>query len=105
MANTSGFYKLDTDDLLFEEKRVTNAAYTLRRADQATYTYPIDGWYWFATERDARKALVETFAANKKVKITLTRKETKELIRLLKDEAALESLRDELVNLLSGANG
>ena len=53
MENTSGFYKLD-GDLLFGPNFVLNANYELRRENKDSYTYPIDGWYWFDSEEAAR---------------------------------------------------
>ena len=58
MDDTSGFYKRDPGGvLLFGRYFVLNANYHLKRDDQATYEYPIDGWYWFDSEEAARAAL------------------------------------------------
>ncbi len=54
MEDTSGFYKLD-NDLLFGPNYVLNANYELRRDQHADYTYPVDGWYWFDSESEARE--------------------------------------------------
>ena len=51
--DTSGFYKLDAD-LLYGPNFVLNANYELRRETHDQHTYPIDGWYWFDFEDDAR---------------------------------------------------
>jgi hypothetical protein len=52
---TEGFYKLDeNNNLLYAPNAVYAPSYTLLKADKDTYTYPIDGWRWFATERDAK---------------------------------------------------
>lgn len=53
MEDTSGFYKLD-GILLYGPNFVYNANYTLLRADHITYTYPVDGWYWFDSDAEAR---------------------------------------------------
>lgn len=53
MEDTSGFYKLD-GGLLFGPNFVLNANYELRRETHEEHTYPIDGWYWFDTEEQAR---------------------------------------------------
>ena len=53
MEDTSGFYKLD-GDLLFGPNFVLNANYELRRETQEQHTYPVDGWYWFDSEGEAR---------------------------------------------------
>ena len=55
MEDTSGFYKLDSD-LLFGANFVLNANYELRRATHDQHTYPVDGWYWFDNEEEARSA-------------------------------------------------
>ena len=53
MDDTSGFYKLD-GDLLFGPNFVLNVNYELFRAEKDRHTYPIDGWYWFDSEDEAR---------------------------------------------------
>jgi hypothetical protein len=54
MEDTSGFYKFD-GGLIFGPNYVLNAAYELRRENQASYTYPVDGWHWFNDEKQARE--------------------------------------------------
>lgn len=54
MEDTSGFYKLD-GDLLFGPNYVLNANYELRRETRDQNTYPVDGWYWFDNESQARE--------------------------------------------------
>lgn len=53
MENTQGFYKLD-GDLLYGPNFVLNANYELRKETKDNYTYPVDGWYWFDSEIEAR---------------------------------------------------
>jgi hypothetical protein len=53
MEDTSGFYKLD-GVLLFGPNFVLNASYELRRETHEQHTYPVDGWYWFDSEAEAR---------------------------------------------------
>lgn len=56
MDDTSGFYKLDPGGtLLYGPNFVINADYALYRDQHETYTYPVDGWYWFDTEAEARE--------------------------------------------------
>lgn len=55
MNDTSGFYKLD-GDLLYGPNFVLNANYELRRETHANFTYPVDGWWWFDSEAEARTA-------------------------------------------------
>jgi hypothetical protein len=54
MENTAGFYKLD-GDLLYGPNFVLNANYELRKETYTEHTYPVDGWYWFDTEEQARE--------------------------------------------------
>ena len=51
--DTSGFYKLD-GSLLYGPNYVLNANYELRRETRNDHSYPVDGWYWFDTEEEAR---------------------------------------------------
>lgn len=53
MEDTSGFYKLD-GDLLYAPNFALNANYELRKETHTENTYPIDGWYWFDTEQEAK---------------------------------------------------
>jgi hypothetical protein len=50
---TEGFYKLD-EVLLYGPNFVVNAAYDLRKETHETNTYPVDGWYWFDSEEQAK---------------------------------------------------
>ena len=54
MEDTSGFYKLDSEILLYGPRFVLNANYELRKETHTEHTYPIDGWYWFDTEQEAK---------------------------------------------------
>lgn len=54
MQDTSGFYKEDQGVLLFGPNGVLGPEYALEREFHDQYTYPINGWYWFDTEADAR---------------------------------------------------
>ena len=49
MEDTSGFYKWDTEQLewLWGPNKVINTEYVLERELHETYTYPVDGWYWY----------------------------------------------------------
>lgn len=51
--DTSGFYKLDSE-LLYGPNFVLNAEYELRKLTHTEHTYPVDGWYWFDSEEQAR---------------------------------------------------
>ena len=54
METTQGFYKNDGGILLYGPNFVLNANYELRKEDYLEHTYPIDGWYWFDSESDAK---------------------------------------------------
>lgn len=53
-TDTSGFYKNDGGALIHGPKFVLNANYELRRETHNQHNYPVDGWYWFDSEGDAR---------------------------------------------------
>lgn len=55
--NTAGFYKRDQLQLLYSSDLVQGPTYSLFAHEQATYTYPVDGWSWYADETQARAAL------------------------------------------------
>lgn len=52
-----GFYKADNNQLLYAPNFVLHADFELRSNTHAEHEYPIDGWYWFETEDEARKVL------------------------------------------------
>ena len=56
MENTSGFYKLDGEELLYGPNFVLGpySAYELRKETKDTHTYPVDGWYCFDSEENAK---------------------------------------------------
>lgn len=55
MQDTSGFYKLD-GGLLYGPNYVFGPyqSYTLLREAHTEYAYPIDGWFWFNSENEAK---------------------------------------------------
>lgn len=57
--DTSGFYKLDPDDvtILHGPNFVLNADYELRRDTKDEHSYPVDGWSWYDSEEEALAAL------------------------------------------------
>lgn len=57
MEDTSGFYKLDADGILFAPNAVFNQNFTLLREEKDSYEYPVDGWVWFESSEDAESAL------------------------------------------------
>ena len=52
--DTSGFYKSESGFLLFGSSYVLAPEYKLFRETHDDYSYPVDGWYWFDTEGEAR---------------------------------------------------
>jgi hypothetical protein len=55
MENTSGFYKLEDSQLLYGPNGVMGPTYDLERSSKDAHTYPVEGWYWFDSEADARE--------------------------------------------------
>lgn len=55
MENTSGFYKIDNGQLFFGANFVESKDYNLQRDKHEEYNYPVNGWYWFESEADARE--------------------------------------------------
>jgi hypothetical protein len=55
LMNTSGFYRLRDDKLTRAPKAVRAPTYDLFREDKDNHTYPVDGWYWFDSETDAKE--------------------------------------------------
>jgi hypothetical protein len=49
----SGFYKIINGELAFARRRVIGPSFALRRAKKDTYTYPVEGWYWFDSRAEA----------------------------------------------------
>lgn len=48
------FYKNENGSLLCGPNFVENANYSLHRERHEEYTYPVDGWYWFENDEEAR---------------------------------------------------
>lgn len=51
---SKGFYKNDDGNLLYGPNFVLNKDYELKKENKDNYTYPVNGWYWFDSESDAR---------------------------------------------------
>lgn len=49
-----GFYKLTEGDLLYAPNGVSHVYYDLCPAQKEKYPYPVDGWYWFNSETEAK---------------------------------------------------
>jgi hypothetical protein len=52
--DTSGFYRLNNGKLGHAPNAVRAPTFNLFLADRDTYAYPVDGWYWFDSEAEAR---------------------------------------------------
>jgi hypothetical protein len=50
---TAGFYKKQSDQLLYAPNIVEGNGYLLVAQDKDQYEYPIDQWFWFESEQDA----------------------------------------------------
>jgi hypothetical protein len=50
--DTSGFYRLNDDNTLLLQRSVDTL--NLTTENHTEYQYPIDGWYWFDGEAEAR---------------------------------------------------
>lgn len=53
--NTRGFYKYQEEVLYYAPNAVYNANFNLFIQDFESYTYPVDGWYFFEDESLARE--------------------------------------------------
>jgi len=53
--DTSGFYKNIGNQMICGPNYVLGPyeSYELQRSSKDTYTYPVDGWYWFDSEEEA----------------------------------------------------
>ena len=49
------FYKLIDEVNYTYGPEVISAEYQLLAEDKDTYAYPVDGWYWFNSEEEARE--------------------------------------------------
>ena len=54
------FYKLQDKQLQIAPNYVIAPDYELKAEDKDTYTYPVNGWYWFDTDEDAINGLKDT---------------------------------------------
>ena len=59
MEDTSGFYKEENGELLYGPNFVLNKNYELRKETHEQHTYPVDGWYWFDSEGEAKLSLIK----------------------------------------------
>jgi hypothetical protein len=55
--HTSGFYRVADGEIQAALGNVHAPEYTLLTADKDTYTYPVDGWYWFDSYAKALQEL------------------------------------------------
>jgi hypothetical protein len=49
-----GFYKVESDMLLHSPTTVESAEYYLNAENPNDHEYPVDGWYWFDSEEEAK---------------------------------------------------
>jgi hypothetical protein len=50
---SSGFYKYESNNMLFGPNFVKNNQYELTKENKEEFEYPVDGWYWFDSEDKA----------------------------------------------------
>ena len=55
--NWPWFYKKDGENLLYWPNKVWNKDFELLKEKKDEYTYPVDGWYWFENEDEAKEFL------------------------------------------------
>jgi hypothetical protein len=60
VMNGAGFYKVagDGQSVFYAPNSVVGPGFNLIASQQATYTYPVQGWTWFSDENTARAALL-----------------------------------------------
>lgn len=49
------FYKVETDYLLKAESDLFGPGWNLFTVDKDIYTYPVEGWWWFDTDKEAEE--------------------------------------------------
>ena len=49
-----GFYKIDGEELFYGPNFVYGPDFSLIKDNKDTYSYPVEGWYWFDSEEEAR---------------------------------------------------
>ena len=56
IINTSGFYKNENSGLLYAPNFVYGPyqTFSLLKENKDHYTYPVEGWYWFDSEVEAK---------------------------------------------------
>lgn len=54
--DTSGFFKLEGGMVIHGPNFVHAPTFSLLRSERNTYTYPVDGWYWFDSMEEAYTA-------------------------------------------------
>lgn len=53
--DTSGFYKNYNGQILYGPTAILNKNFELLREKKDEYEYPVDGWYWFDSEQEAKQ--------------------------------------------------
>lgn len=54
ILDTSGFYKNYSGYLVHGPTCISNKDYELKREKKGEYQYPVDGWFWFDSEKEAK---------------------------------------------------
>lgn len=79
MENTSGFYKLQDNQLIYAPNGIMHSDYDLIAEKHLEYQYPAHGWTWFYSEEDAKQFFniqdnsnAETIVTNKEKLVIAT---------------------------------
>ena len=51
---TQGFYTFDGNEGFYAPNAVYAKDYTLRKEEHESYTYPVNGWWWFDSLEEAQ---------------------------------------------------
>jgi hypothetical protein len=59
IKDTSGFYKKNSEGLMYAPNFVFGpyGSFTLKKESKDEHQYPVDGWYWFDSEEEAKQFL------------------------------------------------
>jgi len=58
MEDTSGFYRNNHGEIQYAPNFVLSSVYELRKETKAKHDYPVDGWFWFDSEDQAKSLLI-----------------------------------------------
>jgi len=100
--SASGFYKLESSNLIYAPNFVRNAEYDLFRENKDSYTYPVYGWYWFDSELEAKEFFGIPLDSQEQRELSLIKLKNKiqePQYAVLSDEQLLAELNDLRVDV------